>query len=79
VVCNTIYLVYYYTSNYNHIVVVNKNYYNDCVFNYNNWRRTDVILSPAYLLGSVPNPIVVLGESYGYYRSYNTDIRFSRL
>ena len=78
-VCDAIRLAYCRTSNYNHIAVVNENHYDDRVFDHNDWRGTDVMPSPACLLGSVPNPIAVPGESYGYHRSYDIDTGFSGL
>ncbi|KAJ5284891.1 hypothetical protein N7524_000197 [Penicillium chrysogenum] len=59
--------------------VVNESHYYDRVFDHNDWRGTDVMPSPACLLGSVPNPIVVPDESYGYHRNYDTDTGFSGL
>jgi hypothetical protein len=55
---------------------VNESHYNDRVFDYNDWRGTDIIQSPTFPLGSVPNPLAVPEESYGYYTEYGTDTGF---
>lgn len=79
VVCDKIRLAYCRSSNYNPIAFVNESHYNDRVFDHNDWRGTDIIQSPTFPLGSVPNPLAVPKKSYGYYRNYGTDTGFSRL
>jgi hypothetical protein len=79
VVCDAIRLAYCRSSSYNPVEFVNESHYDDRVFDHNDWRGTDIMQSPAFPLGSAPNPIAVPEESYGYYRDYGTDTGFSRL
>ncbi|KAK9846788.1 hypothetical protein MYU51_000755 [Penicillium brevicompactum] len=79
VICDAIRLAYCRSPNYDPIAFVNESHYDDRVFDHNGWRRTDIMQSPAFSLGSVPNTLAVPEESYGYYRDYGTDTGFSRL
>lgn len=75
-VCDAIRLAYCRSSNYNPIAFVNESHYDDRVFDHNDWRGTDIMQSPTFPLGSVPNPLAVPEKSYGYYRDYGTDTGF---
>ena len=74
-ICDAIRLADCRSSNYNPIAVVDESHYDDRVFDRNDWRGTNNMQSPAFPLGSVPNPIAVPEESYGYHRDYDTGTR----
>lgn len=74
--CDAILLAYCRSSNYNPIAVANESYHDGRIIDHSDWQGTDILQSPVFPLGWVPNPIAVLEESYGY---YDTDTGLSRL